>query len=71
MFSIHVSKGLVQKYRHKLKAEEVETVLLYVFYKTLSAPETKICEFANSVDPDEAAHYESPHLDLHCLPSSL
>ena len=22
---------------------------------------------ANSVDPDEAAHYELPHLDLHCL----
>ena len=25
----------------------------------------KIIEFANSVDP------ERPHLDLHCLPSSL
>ena len=22
---------------------------------------------ANSVDPDEAAHNESPHVDLHCL----
>ena len=31
----------------------------------------KIAEFANSVDPDEVAHYEPPHLDLHCLPSSL
>ena len=27
--------------------------------------------FANSVDPDEVAHNEPPHLDLHCLPSSL
>ena len=27
--------------------------------------------FANSVDPDEVAHYEPPHLDQHCLPSSL
>ena len=26
---------------------------------------------ANSVDPDEVAHNEPPHLDLHCLPSSL
>ena len=26
----------------------------------------KIVEITNSVDPDEA-----PHLDLHCLPSSL
>ena len=22
---------------------------------------------ANSVDPDEKAHYEQSHLDLHCL----
>ena len=28
-------------------------------------------KFANSIDPDEAAHNELPHLDLHCLPSSL
>ena len=34
-------------------------------------PETKIAEFANSVDLDEVAHNEPPHLDLHCLPSSL
>ena len=27
--------------------------------------------FANKVDPDEAAHYEPPHLDLHCLPTSF
>ena len=37
----------------------------------LSVPETKIAEFANSADLDEVAHYEPPHLDLHCLPSSL
>ena len=34
-------------------------------------PETKKSEFANSVDPDEAAHYELPHPDLLCLSSSL
>ena len=33
--------------------------------------ETKIAEFTNSVDPDEGAHNEPPHLDLHCLPSSF
>ena len=33
--------------------------------------ETKIAEFANSVDFDEVAHNEPPHQDLHCLPSSL
>ena len=31
----------------------------------------KIVEFANSVDPDEVAHNEPPHLDLHSLPFSL
>ena len=30
-------------------------------------PEMKIAEFANSVDPDEVAHNEPPHLDLHSL----
>ena len=34
-------------------------------------PVTKIPEFANNVDLDEVAHDEPPHLDLHCLPSSL
>ena len=38
---------------------------------TLKVPETKIAEFANSVDLDEVAHNEPPHLELHCLPSSL
>ena len=34
-------------------------------------PRTKIAEFPNSVDLDEVAHNEPPHLDLHCLPFSL
>ena len=38
---------------------------------TLSVPETNIAEFADCVDLDEVAHNEPPHLDLHCLPSSL
>ena len=38
---------------------------------TLSVLEKKIAKFANSVDPDEAARNELPHLDLLCLPSSL
>ena len=37
----------------------------------LQLPVTKIAEFANSVDLDEVAHNEPPHLDLHCLPCSL
>ena len=39
--------------------------------KALQVPERKIVDFANSVDPDEAARYELPHLDLNCLPSFL
>ena len=38
---------------------------------TLKAPKMKTAEFANSVDPDEVAHKEPPHLNVHCLPSSL
>ena len=37
----------------------------------LKVPKTRIVEFANSVDPDEVAHDEPPHLDLHCLPASV
>ena len=33
--------------------------------------EMKIDKLANSVDPDEVAHIEAAHLDLHCLPSSF
>ena len=44
------------------------------FYKVMSqnfkAPKMKIhvVDFANSVDSDEVAHNEPPHLDLHYLP---
>ena len=38
---------------------------------TLYLPEMKIAEFANSVDLDEVAHDEPPHLHLHSLPSTL
>ena len=38
---------------------------------TLSLPETKLAEFANSTDLDEMAHNESSHHDLHLLPSRL
>ena len=38
---------------------------------TLKTPKMKRMKFANSADPDEVAHNEPPHLDLHCLPSNL
>ena len=38
---------------------------------TVKVPKTKRVKIANSVDPDEVAHREPPHLDLHCFQSSL
>ena len=35
----------------------------------LTIKETKIAEFANSVDLNEVAHNEPPHQDLQCLSS--
>ena len=51
----------------------MDLIVLIVISLTLSVPGKKIAEFANSihVDLDEVAHNEPPHLDLHCLPSSL
>ena len=46
-------------------------ISIFPFYMALLAPKPKMAHFANSIDLDEAAHYELPHLDLHCLPSSL
>ena len=37
----------------------------------LKALKMKTAEFANSVNPDEVADYEPPHLDLHCLHSNF
>ena len=34
---------------------------------SLSVSKMKVTEFATTVDPDEVAHNEPPHLDLHCL----
>ena len=36
----------------------------------LQATEMETVKFANSLDPNEVAHDEPPHLDLHCLPAN-
>ena len=43
----------------------------YCFSFTLKVVTTKTGEFVNSVDPDEVAENEPPHLDLHSLPCSI
>ena len=45
--------------------------LLTVRFSTPKVLKIKIFDFANSIDQDEAAHNEQPHLDLCCLPSSF
>ena len=43
----------------------------HITHLTPKAPKIIIVKLTNSVDPDEAAQNELPHLDLHSLPSSL
>ena len=38
---------------------------------SLTTRDAKQNEFPNSVDLDEVAHNEPPHLDLHCFPTRL
>ena len=48
--------------------------MIYInnLYKRFNPESTlKIAKFASSIDPDEAAHDELPHLALHCLLSNL
>ena len=45
--------------------------LIGFWINSLTIPETKIAKFAPSIDLDEVAHDEPPHLELHCLPSRL
>ena len=43
-----------------------QSVLIFTANKII----IHIMEFTNGIDPDEVAHNEPPHLELHCLPSS-
>ena len=51
--------------------EDLSHIMCQESSLTLKVQETKIAEFANSVALIEVAHHEPPHLDLHCVPSSL
>ena len=48
----------------KVEMAELLSLKRVPYPLTLLVPETKIAEFANSIDPDEVAHNEPPHLDL-------
>ena len=47
------------------KGDKIDKTLIKI---TLSVLQTKQNTYANSIDPDEMAHNEQSHLDLHCLP---
>ena len=49
---------------------KVNLLQYVIIINTLSARDENN-EFANSIDLDEVAHNEPPHLDLHFLPFSL
>ena len=48
-------------YRH-MKAMAAEIKWIVSDSLTFKVPKLKVVELANSVDPDEVAHYEPPHL---------
>ena len=60
------SLTLLHSERPKLFA--ILACLSVIGFSTIS--KDKEAEFSNSVAPDEAAHIEPLHLDLHCLPST-
>ena len=68
--TLHKSPIRRQEFHRKLRL----TCLLHIqehHCNSLTSRDVKLAEFAKCVDLDEAAHNEPPHLDLHCLPSSL
>ena len=54
-----------------MRIETKTTMTVAYIVNSLTTRETKLAEFANSVDLNEVAHNEPLHLDLHCLPCSL
>ena len=61
----------LQPYSSRVKVKHKLSLCFIFIFVTLIVTKMEIAEFGNSVDPDEVAHNEPPHLDLHCLPSNL
>ena len=66
---------VIEKFLHNLKSAKrsrnADTCSHMYCQLNLLSTRDENTEFANSIDLDEVAHNEPPHLDLHCLPSSL
>ena len=56
----HTSRGLVKTFTPEFLKWTLPSLNLDTFIVANN-------RMANSVDPDEMAHYEPSHLDLHCL----
>ena len=66
----HTTVAKYAQYQAASFQESLKVVtLLNTYY--LKCQKLKTDEFADSVDPDEVAHNEPPHLDLHSLPFIL
>ena len=65
--------GLIWGYSLSRQIPTLSVLLTYaqIYVLARKAPNSKIADFANTVDPDETAHNEPSHLDLQFLPSSL
>ena len=76
MISSRASLNTTKSFSYIYLMDKCQTVqndrLTCMGHLMLYAPNTEnCCIFANSVDSDEAAHNEPPHLKLYCLHSSL
>ena len=65
---IHHCKWMGRKSaKNKTEWHTVDPVETPRYDLTFLTPQIKPDTCANSVDPDETAHYEPSHQDLHCL----
>ena len=55
--------------RIRVNEDSINRSIFYFLH--LSAVQTRTGTSANTVEPDEMAHNESSHLDLHCFPFSF
>ena len=63
----NVIKLLSAEFAHSVLSAKWAHSLSLSIWLTLSASQTKPDTSSNSIDPDETAHNESSHQDLHCL----
>ena len=76
MFQVNPRQRIHMKYLALLslkdKSKKLKCLLQILFGALrVNYQRRKQVKFADSVELDKVAHNEPPHLDVHCLPSSL